>query len=98
MKYTRKRCVMLYCRSNGSKVICLYGVAAILAAILDFSVGSRIHACYPMDIQYRGLNDVKSIIKTLTFHAGYGVNINFGTLTKWCVSEYNQRIWNSHSV
>ena len=53
-------------------------LAAILAAILDFSVSSRIFACYPADIYYRGPNDVKSTIKkTLSFQAGF----SFGTLT-----------------
>ena len=44
-----------------------------LTAILDFSVSSRIFACYPADIYYRGPNDVKSTIKkTLSFQAGFG--------------------------
>ena len=40
----------------------------ILAAILDFSVSSRIFACYPPDNYYRGDNDAKSTIKKL-YHA-----------------------------
>ena len=40
-------------------------LAAILAAILDFSVSSSIFACYPPDIHYRGANDVKSTVKKL---------------------------------
>ena len=47
-------------------------LAAILAAILDFSVSSRIFACYPPDSHYRGANDAKSTVKkTLLFQAGY---------------------------
>ena len=47
-------------------------LAAILAAILDFSVSSRIFACYPPDFHYRGDNDAKSTIKKpLLFQAGY---------------------------
>ena len=46
--------------------------AAILAAILDFLVSSRIFACYPPDFHYRGANDAKSTVKkTLLFQAGY---------------------------
>ena len=49
-------------------------LAAILAAILDFSVSSRIFACYLPDFHYRGANDAKSTVKktTLSFQAGYG--------------------------
>ena len=47
-------------------------LAAILAAILDFSVSSRIFACYQPDFHYRGANDAKSTVKkTLSFQAGY---------------------------
>ena len=47
-------------------------LAAILAAILDFSVSSRIFACYPPASHYRGANDAKSTVKkTLSFQAGY---------------------------
>ena len=47
-------------------------MAAILAAILDFSVSSRICACYPPDMHYRGPNYVESTIKkTISFHARY---------------------------
>ena len=47
-------------------------LAAILAAILDFSVSSRIFACYPPDFHYWGANDAKSTVKkTLSFQAGY---------------------------
>ena len=42
-------------------------LAAILAAILDFSVSLRIFACYPADIYYSGPNDVKSTLKKLYF-------------------------------
>ena len=38
-------------------------LATILAAILDFSVSSRIFACYPPDFHYRGANDAKSTVK-----------------------------------
>ena len=38
-------------------------LAAILAAILDFSVSSRIFACYPPDFHYRGANDARSTVK-----------------------------------
>ncbi len=38
-------------------------VAAILAAILDFSDCSRISACYPPDIRYRDPKEAESIEK-----------------------------------
>ena len=40
-------------------------VLAILAAILDLSVSSRIFACYPPDFYYRGANDTHSTVKKL---------------------------------
>ena len=47
-------------------------VVAILVAILDFSVSSRIFACYPPDFHYRDANHAKSTVKkTLSFQAGY---------------------------
>ena len=47
-------------------------LAAILAAILDFSVSLRIFACYPPDFHYKGANDAKStVIFFLSFQAGY---------------------------
>ena len=47
-------------------------LAAILAAILNFSDSSRILASYLPDSHYRGANDAKSTVKkTLSFQAGY---------------------------
>ena len=42
----------------------------ILASVLDFSVSSMIHSCYPPDMHYIGPNDVEFIHtkKTLTLH------------------------------
>ena len=45
-------------------------VEAIMAAIFDFSVSSRIFACYPPDFHYRGANDAKSTMKK-SFQEGY---------------------------
>ena len=42
-------------------------VVAILAAILNFSVSSRIYACYPPDFHYRGANDAKFTVKKLYY-------------------------------
>ena len=47
-------------------------VVAILAAILDFSVSSRIFACYPPDFHYGGANDAKSTVKKL-YHSRRGI-------------------------
>ena len=47
-------------------------LAAILAAILDFSVSSRIFACFPPDFHYRGTNDAKSTVKKL-YHSKQGI-------------------------
>ena len=80
--YYEKCGITWYSTSNGSKVRFQHVVVAILAAILDFSVSSRIFAYYPPDIYYRVPNDVKSTIKkTVWFQAGFGWNISFDTLT-----------------
>ena len=52
--------------------------------LLNFSVSSRIHSCYPIppDMHCRDDKDIESIKKkTLTFHAGLGPKIHFGILT-----------------
>ena len=50
----------------------LVKLAAILAAILDFSVSSGIFACHAPDFHNRGANESKSTVKkTLSFQAGY---------------------------
>ncbi len=73
VKFYRKVGVTCHYGANGSKVMLLRVKAAILAAILVFSVSSRIHSCYPPDMHYRRPSDVKSIEKkTITFHAGLG--------------------------
>ena len=55
-------------------------LAAILAAILDFSVSSQNFACYPPDFHYRGANDAKSTVKK-PFIIPSRVDLG-GTLTK----------------
>ena len=47
-------------------------LAAILAAIMDLSVSSRICACYPSDFHYRGSNDAKSTVKK-RYHSKQGI-------------------------
>ena len=47
-------------------------VVAILVAILDFAVSSRIFACYPPDFHHRGANDAKSTVKKL-YHSKQGI-------------------------
>ena len=51
--------------------------------VLNFSVNSRIHSCYPPYMHCRDAKYIESIMKkTLTFHAGLGPKINFGNLTR----------------
>lgn len=50
--------------------------------ILNFSVGSRIHSCYPPDMHCRDATDKESIeTKTITLHARLGPKMAFGILT-----------------
>ena len=46
-------------------------LAVILAVILDFSLSSRIFACYPPDFHYIGANDAKSTVKKLYHPRAY---------------------------
>ena len=55
-------------KPTGSKVIFLLAPTAIL----DISNCSRISACYPLDVRYRGPKDVESSEKkTISAGAGY---------------------------
>ena len=57
-------------------------MAAMLAAILDFSNCPRISACYPPDMYYGTPKHVESTEKkTLSAGAGLGPKIRFGCLT-----------------
>ena len=61
-------------------------LAAILAAILDFSVSSIIFACYPPDFHYRGANYAKSTVKHFIIPSRVYLG---GTLTIYFISSLN---------
>ena len=64
--YSRKSGDICHSMSSDENVRFRSVTAAILAAILDFSVSPKIRSCYPVDMHYGGPNDVKSIEKKLS--------------------------------